>query len=127
MGPEDHRFIVAQFMRQRTGRARHRPSRYAERPKLGSGGASPSRKRLWALKILMSSVVATFSLLHPTTLLGCPSCKEHLAANGLDTGYAISILIMILVPLTVIATWTVLILRLRSSPQPEFGNELDAV
>jgi hypothetical protein len=67
-----------------------------------------------------------FSLLQPETLLGCPSCKDHLAANGLDTGYAVSILIMILVPLTIMATWTVLILRLRSFPDTEGGSEVDA-
>lgn len=59
------------------------------------------------------------------TVHACPSCKEHLAANGLDTGYAVSILIMILVPLTIVATWTVLIFRLRSLAQLETVSELD--
>jgi len=68
-----------------------------------------------------------FSLVCQTPAFACPSCKEHLAANGLDAGYAVSILIMILVPLAIVATWTVLILRLRSLPQPESGSELDAV
>ena len=58
------------------------------------------------------------SLLCPTRLLACPSCKDHLAANGLDFGYAVSILIMILIPMAIVATWVVLILRLRSIPQP---------
>jgi hypothetical protein len=65
------------------------------------------------------------SLHCPETLQACPTCKDHLAANGLDTGYAFSIAIMILVPVTIVATWTVLILRLRSIPHPESGNELD--
>ena len=67
-------------------------------------------------------VMLTAALLlffRPTNLFACPSCKDHLAANGLDTGYAVSILIMILVPLAIVAAWTVLILRLRSVPQPE--------
>ena len=78
------------------------------------------------LRILTPSLVATFSLFCPRNLLACPSCKEHLAANGLDTGYPISILIMILVPITIVATWAVLILRLRSLPQPEVGSQADA-
>ena len=79
-----------------------------------------------ALNALPIMSALLFSLFCPTNLLACPSCKEHLAANGLDTGYAISILIMILVPITIVTTWAVLILRLRSLPQPEVGSQTDA-
>ena len=78
-------------------------------------------------RFVLVFLLVLHSLFCQTPAIACPSCKEHLAANGLDTGYAVSILIMILVPITIVATWTVLILRLRSFPQPESGGEVDAV
>ncbi len=68
------------------------------------------------MKALAVMIFAILSLAWHASASACPSCKEHLAANGLDTGYAVSILIMILVPVAIVTAWTVLILRFRSLP-----------
>lgn len=66
------------------------------------------------MKSLSIKISVALWLISDATVHACPSCKDHLAANGLDTGYAVSILIMILVPVAIVTAWTVLILRLRS-------------
>jgi hypothetical protein len=51
----------------------------------------------------------------PNVAAACPTCKGSLHDNGMATGYAISILFMMSMPLLITAFWVVLIWRLRSS------------
>ncbi len=49
----------------------------------------------------------------PSIASACPTCKDSLHDNGAATGYAISILFMMSMPMLITAFWVVLIWRLR--------------
>ena len=50
----------------------------------------------------------------PGIATACPTCKDSLHDNGTATGYAISVLFMMSMPMLIMAFWVVLIWRLRS-------------
>jgi uncharacterized membrane protein len=56
-------------------------------------------------------VVAVTSMCQ--SALGCPTCKESLHVNGVATGYAISILLMMVMPFLIVTLWALAIYRLR--------------
>ena len=56
----------------------------------------------------------------------CPTCKDSLHDNGAATGYAISILFMMSMPLLITAFWAILIWRLRTKMLAEQA-EMDLV
>ena len=61
----------------------------------------------------------------PNVLIACPTCKDSLHENGAATGYAISILFMMSMPLLIMVFWLVLIWRLRSNRVPQ--QQLEAL
>ncbi len=49
--------------------------------------------------------------------LACPTCKGALHDNGVATGYAVSILFMLAMPITIGMFWALLIHRMRRTQQ----------
>ena len=58
-------------------------------------------------------LVIGWILCFPGMTDACPTCKNALHGNGAATGYAISILFMMIMPFAIFSFWAVLILRLR--------------
>ncbi|MEM7456632.1 MAG: hypothetical protein AAF456_19965 [Planctomycetota bacterium] len=52
-------------------------------------------------------------VLVPETAFACPTCKDSLHQNNAATGYAISIMFMMAMPLLIASYWAFTIWRLR--------------
>jgi len=75
----------------------------------------------WIILEAMRNLNFTFALIATAIFAGplsaCPSCKDSLHANGVATGYAISIVFMMAMPFLIMAFWAVMIYRLRKQLQ----------
>lgn len=69
------------------------------------------------MRILTIIAAATLTAIYSTPAFACPTCKGALHENGVATGYAISILVMMGMPFLIAAFWTVVIIRMRKRMQ----------
>ncbi len=64
--------------------------------------------------------VLVLQLVFSTSLLGCPTCKDGLHADGSAAAYAMSILFMMGMPFVILSCWVTTIVRLRQGiPEAE--------
>ncbi len=59
--------------------------------------------------------IVVLQLIFSGSLLGCPTCKDGLHADGSAAAYAMSILFMMGMPFVILSCWVTTIVRLRQS------------